>query len=138
MDAKLIVWPVLVQVALTVVLYWRLGQVKVQARRQGGVDASRTALHADAWPESVLKVSNNIRNQFESPMLFFVLVLLLWALSAVDVPALVAAWSFVATRLVHAYIHTGANVVPWRRRVFTLGIVVLVVMVGLVVRALVA
>ena len=135
MDRNQILIPVLAQVSLTIIVFAMLARAKAAAAARGEVDPERRALHDDAWPDSVLKISNNIRNQFETPVLFYVLALTIWGLDAVDVTALALAWAFFATRVVHVFVHTGANVVPIRRRVFTLGVATLLL---LVIRAAVA
>lgn len=124
--------PVLAQVALTLGVYVILIRTKIRAMRAGEVDMARRALYDDAWPESVLKINNNIRNQFELPVLFYVLCVALWALDSVGIVELAAAWLFVLSRFVHCYVHIGSNYVPVRRKAFTVGWVILVVMVGLV------
>ena len=121
MDRDLIFGPVLVQVLLTLATYVLLIKAKIRAMKAGEVDMARRALHDNAWPESVMKINNNIRNQFEVPVLFYVLAFALWALHAVHWAALVAAWLFAASRIVHAWIHIGTNYVPNRRRAFTVG-----------------
>jgi hypothetical protein len=113
--------PVIVQVLLTLLIYVRLIKVKVLAMRAGLVNMERRALHEDAWPESVLKINNNIRNQFELPVLFYVICVVLWQLDAVTAIALAAATAFVLSRIAHAMIHLGSNYVPNRRRAFTVG-----------------
>jgi len=113
--------PVIVQVLLTLLIYVRLIKVKVLAMRAGLVNMDRRALHEDAWPESVLQINNNIRNQFELPVLFYVICVLLWQLDAVTAIALAAAAAFVLSRIAHAMIHLGSNYVPNRRRAFTVG-----------------
>ena len=100
-----IFWPVLVQVLMTLLVYVRLINVKVREMRAGKVDMARRGLHEDAWPDSVLLINNNIRNQFELPVLFYVVCLTLWALEGVGVVALVAAWLFVLSRVAHAWVH---------------------------------
>ncbi|MFA6444542.1 MAG: MAPEG family protein, partial [Sterolibacterium sp.] len=95
------------------------------------VDTARRALHDDAWPESVMKINNNIRNQFELPILFYVLTIVLWQLKETGALAQSLAWLFVASRCVHAYIHTGSNYVPARRKVFMFGCVVVMAMAGM-------
>jgi len=125
MSPEHLLWPVMAQVALTLVVYVRLAAVKRRALASGSVDLERRGLHADAWPDDVLKVSNNLRNQFESPMLFYALVLVALVGGAVNTVAVVFAWAFVTCRLVHFYIHTGPNTQPWRFRAFTAGIVCL-------------
>jgi hypothetical protein len=121
MNRDLIFGPVLVQVLLTLATYVLLIKAKIRAMKAGEVDMARRALFDDAWPESVMKINNNIRNQFEVPVLFYVLAFALWALDAVNWVALAAAWLFAVSRIVHAWIHIGTNYVPNRRRTFTVG-----------------
>ena len=136
MNQDLILWPLAAQVLLVLLLFVRLGQVKERARAAGLIDPAVTALDNDAWPDEVRKVANNIRNQFQVPVLFFVLTLALFARGSVDLLALAIAWLFVASRLVHSYIHIGSNYVPNRTRVFTVGVLCVFALFVLLVRAL--
>ena len=138
MPANLMVLPALAQVLLTILVYGKLAAAKARAVKAGQVDEGRRALHDDAWPDSVVQVNNNIRNQFEVPVLFYVLTLILWQLNETGVLAQSLAWLFVASRYVHAWIHTGGNYVPVRRRVFMLGCLVVLAMAGLALRAVLA
>lgn len=114
--------PVLAQVLLTLVLYVALQRAKRRALRAGEVDQARRALDDDAWPDAVRQVNNSIRNQFELPVLFYVLCFMLWALQATGLAVQLLAWAFVASRVAHAWVHTHSNRVPLRRRLFTLGV----------------
>ncbi|RLB37789.1 MAG: hypothetical protein DRH30_12615 [Deltaproteobacteria bacterium] len=136
MEPKLIFWPVLAQVALTIFMFIRIATVKARSREAGDVDLSRSALHPDAWPDYVLQVTNNVRNQFEMPVLFYVVALALWALGEVNAATLSLAWVFVASRLAHAYIHTGSNIVKYRLRMFKLGTLALVGLFAFAVKAM--
>jgi hypothetical protein len=124
--------PVIIQVLLTLAIYVRLIKVKILELRAGRVNRDRLPLHEDAWPESVLQINNNIRNQFELPVLFYVLCVVLWLVDAVNPLALAAATAFALSRVAHAMIHLGSNYVPSRRRAFTVGWWVLALMAGLV------
>lgn len=135
MHSNLILLPALVQILLTIAMYVALAVAKVKAVKAGRVDLDRRALHDDAWPDSVMKINNNIRNQFEVPVLFYVLTLLLWQLGETGLLALALAWSFVGSRVVHAWIHTGSNYVPARRRVFMFGVLVVLAMTAVALRA---
>lgn len=128
MSEKLIFLPVLVQIALTFWLYIALTRAKSRAQAAGQVDEARRALHDDAWPEPVQQINNCIRNQFELPVLFYALVMVLWSLDTAGALAQLLAWLFVASRLVHAWIHIGSNYVPARRRAFTVGALALMAM----------
>ena len=137
LEPKLIFWPAVVQIALTSYVYVRLKNVKAEAVKKGGVDRQKNALDPDAWPDAVRKVNNNIRNQFELPVLFYALTMIIWAIGAVNPLTLGLACLFVASRLVHTYIHTGPNIVKYRLRAFTVGFVAVVGMLGAVIYALV-
>lgn len=126
MGQSVIFLPLLANMMIVLVLYYLLGVRKKRACREHTVDDSRRALHADAWPDDVMQVNNCIRNQFEQPVLFYVTGLILWALNAVNLWVLVAAWAFVLLRCCHAYVHVGSNFLPLRRRLFSFGTLVLV------------
>ena len=128
MSSRLILYPVLIQVLLTIAVYILLNFAKARALRRGEVDLGRRALHDDAWPDSVVKINNNIRNQFEVPVLFYVICIVFVLIDAVTIPALVLAWLFAASRIVHAYAHIGPNYVPVRRRVFMAGCAAVIAM----------
>jgi hypothetical protein len=127
-NPQALLFPVLAQVLLTVVVYISLAMAKARAAKAGEVDRGRAALHADAWPESVQKINNNITNQFQVPVLFYVVCFVLLATNTTGALTQVLAWLFVATRVVHAWVHTHSNYVPLRRSSFMVGVVVLVVL----------
>lgn len=131
MPENAILLPVLAQVLLTITMYVALVVAKRKAVAAGLVDLERRALHDDAWPDSVLKINNNIRNQFELPVLFYVTAVIHWQLGDPGAWTLALAWLFVASRIVHAWIHTHSNFVPARRRVFTFGVLVVTAMAGI-------
>jgi hypothetical protein len=136
MHANAIFLPMLVQIVLTIYAYVRLGAAKSRALAAGQVDEQRRALHEDAWPDSVIQINNNIRNQFEVPVLFYALVLALHALGAVTLFAHIVAWLFALSRVVHFVVHTGSNIVPIRRRVFMFGVAMVLLLAGALAWAL--
>lgn len=129
MESSMIFLPVLVQMLLVIILYIVLGKVKNKEAAAGNVDPERRGLYDDAWPASVQKVNNCIKNQFEVPVLFYVLLGMAFAINAVDVFIHAIAWLFVFSRYVHAYIHTGSNNVPVRRKVFMVGVLMMLILV---------
>ncbi|MEO7387708.1 MAG: MAPEG family protein [Gammaproteobacteria bacterium] len=120
--------PVLLQVLTTINAYVRLTLAKSAAVRAGLANESRRGLHDDAWPDNVIQINNNIRNQFELPVLFYVLVVMLWALGSAGLFVQAVAWLFALSRVVHLQIHTGSNSVPRRRRVFTFGVLMVMLL----------
>lgn len=128
MENNYILFPVITQVALTLCLYIYLGIAKSRAFKSGQLDEERRALHDDAWPDAVLQINNCIRNQFEVPVLFYVLIGVLWTLGSVNIYINIAAWLFVLSRIAHAFIHVGSNYVPLRRKFFMMGCYILLVL----------
>lgn len=128
MNSTLIFLPALAQVILTLIVFIGLAIAKSKAVKAGEVDEDRRALHSDAWPERVMKFNNNISNQFELPVLFYILCIILWATNCTSVIVHIFAWLFVASRIAHVVIHTGSNFVPNRRKAYMLGFFILVVL----------
>ena len=96
--------------------------------KAGQVNRQQAALDNGVWPEDVVKVSNNIANQFEAPVLFYVLCLVIYSIDAAGTAAVVLAWLFALSRYAHAYVHVGSNYVPMRLRLFLVGCLVLLAM----------
>ena len=65
-------------------------------------------------PDEVAFSSNNLKNLFELPVLFYAICIYLYVIGAVDMPYLIAAWWFFVFRIVHSYVHCTSNVVPRR------------------------
>ena len=74
------------------------------------------------------QISNCYHNQFQLPLLFYVLTILVIITRHADFVFVVMAWLFVLTRLLHAYIHTGSNFVRHRFNAFALGATILLAM----------
>jgi len=138
MNQNLIFLPVLAHVVLTILLYIRLGVEKSKAIKAGKVDRKVAALHNDAWPDNVLKVSNNIHNQFETPILFYVTSILLYLMNAIGFVVFSLALIYTISRYTHAYIHTGSNYVPWRLNAFLVGLVILLFLVAIAISVCIA
>lgn len=125
MKDSFIFLPIVIQMLLTFGLYIYLGIAKTRALKLGKVDEERRKLHDDAWPDSVLQINNCIRNQFEVPVLFYVITIVLWLINSITLTIHALLWMFVASRIFHAYIHVGSNYVPLRKKVFMFGTVIL-------------
>jgi hypothetical protein len=65
-------------------------------------------------PPQVSNPSDNLKNLFELPTIFYAVVLYLFATQQVDTPYLVAAWIFFAFRILHSAVHCTFNLVPLR------------------------
>lgn len=117
--------PVFVQVALLFFTLVKMGQARANAVRSGDVKMRQIALSGEDWPDDVKKVSNNYMNQLQLPLMMYAVAGFFMILGKVDMVAVVLAWTFVATRIVHSYIHIGSNFVLNRFRAFVSGVFVL-------------
>jgi hypothetical protein len=120
--------PVFVQVGLTLALMLWMAYLRTNGVRRREVRIADIALGQSNWPEKTTKVANAYHNQFELPVLFYVLVILVLLKGQVTLALVVLAWVFVAARIVHAAIHTGTNYVPRRFQAFVVSVLALVAM----------
>jgi hypothetical protein len=128
MAIQYVLLPLFVQVALTfAVLFW-MARSRVRAVKHKQVKMVDVALGQLNWPAKVQQISNNYHSQLQLPVLFYVLTALAIVTHKADVLFVVLAWLFVASRLVHSYIHTSTNYVPQRFRAFAAGVFVLMAM----------
>jgi hypothetical protein len=65
-------------------------------------------------PPVVANPSDNLKNLFEIPTLFYALVLYLYVTQQVDAVYLVASWVFVAFRAFHSAVHCTINIIILR------------------------
>jgi hypothetical protein len=84
------------------------------------------ALGQNAWNDAATKRANNFKNQFELPVLFYMAVALALILKQTDGILIGLAWVFALSRVVHAAIHIGPNIVLWRGAAYLVGMVALV------------
>ena len=118
---------VFVQVTLTFVLLFWMGRARIASVRRGETRIGDIALEPN-WPPRVQQISNCYHNQFQLPVLFYALTALALILRKADLLFVVMAWLFVASRLVHAAIHTTSNKVSRRFTSFLVGAAVLLLM----------
>jgi hypothetical protein len=65
-------------------------------------------------PPAVSNPSDNLKNLFEIPVLFYALTLYLFVTLQVDSTYILAAWIFVAFRVLHSVVHCTFNIVMLR------------------------
>jgi hypothetical protein len=65
-------------------------------------------------PPSVINPSDNFKNLFEIPVLFYAIVLYIFTTKQVDVLYLNVAWIFFGFRVVHSVVHCTFNLITLR------------------------
>jgi hypothetical protein len=126
---SLILWPMLAQIGWTFGLYVWLTVARTRAVTRGEVEYSCFVLGREE-PREVARITRNLANQFELPVIFYAVVILLVALGRASTLDVVAAWVFVAGRVVHTLVQTLTDDVKLRGRVFLVNFAALVVLVG--------
>lgn len=117
-----IFWPVIAQVTLIHAVYYLMAMRRFGAVRAGTAKAKDYVIPT-IEPAPSATVARNLINQFELPVLFFLVCTLLYITAGVNTIVLAVAWLFVASRAVHAYVHVTSNRLMLRQRLFTLGFI---------------
>lgn len=119
MQAHQILWPVLIVLAIPLFILLLNAKRKVTVHKTGEIDPN-AAIDNKAWPLPVLLTSNALSNQFQLPVVFYVLCLVLYSIDAVSSLAVYLAWAFAVLRWVHAIVHVTSNAIPLRIGFFLL------------------
>lgn len=124
-----ILWPMLAHIAWVVLLYAWLTVARAQAVKRGEVDYASFEFNREE-PPAVARIRLNLANQFELPVLFYALVVLLIALGKVTMFDVIAAWVFVAGRVIHSLVQTLTDNVPRRGNVFMINFLAVMALAG--------
>jgi hypothetical protein len=128
MSIQMVLLPVFVLVGLTfALLLWMAG-----ARREALVSRETKirdiSLGQPNWPTRATQVGNCVKNQFELPLLFYILVALAAPLRHADLFIVLMSWVFVVTRFAHAGIFVTSNDLNRRSLAWFAGVLVLFAM----------
>src|SRR5579864_9529957 len=128
MTIQMVLLPVFVLVGLTFALL--LGMVGARRSALVGKETQirDIALGEPNWPKRATQIGNCYRNQFELPMLFYVLIALALPLRHADFFIVLASWVFVIARFIHAGIFVSSNDFGQRSTAWLVGAVVLLMM----------
>jgi hypothetical protein len=128
MTIQSVLLPVFVLVLLTFILLFWMGRERVGALNRGELKPDAIALGQNAWPQRPTQLARSFQNQFETPLLFYVLVALAIITKKDDFLFVVMEWLYVISRIVHAGIHTTNNRINLRFSAFAVGVGILIVM----------
>ena len=125
MSVQWVLLPVFVLVGLTFFLLLGMATVRTRARKAGETGPKDTA---PKWPARVAQISDCYANQFELPVLFYVLIAIALPLRHADLFIVLMSWVFVVTRFVHAGIFITSNNIGQRGNAWFAGVLVLLAM----------
>jgi hypothetical protein len=131
MTDQAILLPLFVQIGLIFFLIIWMAKERTALLQLREIKWQDIALRQKAWPDRAQQIANCFENQFEIPILFYVLVVLAIMTKKADLLFVVMEWLFVATRIAHAYVFTTSNYVPLRGQFFIIGTIILLFMWGI-------
>ena len=109
--------PFFAMVSLTLVVWVYMYVRRIGFIRSKGISPKDLAVPGELArlsPPEISNPSDNLKNLFEIPVLFYALALYLFATNQVDDAYVSAAWVFVAFRALHSVVHCTINLVMLR------------------------
>ncbi|AOE50347.1 MAPEG family protein [Kangiella sediminilitoris] len=123
MSSKLLLLPMLTHVIWVALLYVLLTVVRAPAV-WGFIKSKK-----DSWAEVEPRISANLSNQFEWPLFFYVICVLIISMGNIIEPIQFwLAWVFVGGRLLHSFIQILTNNIRLRGLVFTINFLAVIAM----------
>jgi hypothetical protein len=116
MNQTAIFGPFLTTMLLTLVVWFYMYSKRIPLIQKSKINpnALTAAELARISPPSVSNPSDNLKNLFELPTLFYGLLLYLFVTSKVDEIYVIAAWVFAGFRILHSAVHCTINIVVLR------------------------
>ncbi|HVN89047.1 MAG TPA: MAPEG family protein [Candidatus Binataceae bacterium] len=109
--------PFFALIFLTLAVWLYMFARRISFIRGGGIsptDLAEPGALARFSPPAVSNPSDNLKNLFEMPVLFYALVLYLFVTKQVDSVYVLAAWVFAVFRILHSAVHCTINIVMLR------------------------
>ena len=128
MTIQEVLLPLFLEVILTFALLFWLAPLRGRDFSSGVTRPERVALREPNWSQRSLQVGYSYSNQFELPVLFYVLTILAWVTRHADLIFVALAWIFVIFRYLQAYVHVTSNQVRLRGAFFGVSALVLAIM----------
>jgi len=128
MSVQMVLLPVFVLVGLAFFLLLWMITARGQALNGRETSLRDIALGEPNWPTKTTQIGNCFSNQFEIPVLFYILIALALPLHKADLFIVLMSWVFVVTRFAHAGVFVTSNDVRKRGLVWFSGVLVLLAM----------
>ena len=123
--------PLLAMMGLTLAVWLFMFARRIPfIRSLGDVDLSVPGELARLSPASVSNPSDNLKNLFELPVLFYAIVIYLWITRQADDLYVILAWVFAIFRALHSLVHCTVNIVMLRFWLYVISAVALWLMIG--------
>lgn len=124
-----IIYPAICLALLTIGVCFWMGKSRLNAVKAGQADRAYFKLYQGEPPSGrVTQISQHYDNLLALPILFYVVVIIIYITHTVGELQLLLAWGFVASRIVHTVVHTTSNRLKYRFYSFAAGLLILLVM----------
>lgn len=128
MSVQYVLLPLFVEVLLCFGVMFGMMYHRTSSLQRGEARLSDIALREPNWPTRATQFAYSFANQFELPVLFYVLTILEIITHHADLLFVALAWIFVIMRMLQAGIHVTTNNVRLRGAFYGVGALVLVIM----------
>ncbi|MDH2384736.1 MAPEG family protein [Bradyrhizobium sp. CER78] len=128
MSVQMVLLPVFIQIGLTFALLFAMATARTRTLASGETRMKDIALREPNWPARATQFANCFANQFELPVLFYVLIAIALPLHRADLFTVLMSWVFVVTRFAHAGVFVTSNDVRPRSLAWFAGVLVLAAM----------
>ena len=127
MSKTLILYPFISMILLTLFLYVQNYLVNRKAIKNGIVKFSYLKDYIGDVPSYITISRQTLKNQFELPIFFYLLILMALIFDKVALVDLILSWVFVISRYIHCYIRLGYHNIIHRAYIFEIGMLTLVI-----------
>ena len=128
MTVQEVLLPPFAEVILTFLLLFALAPLRAHDFNTGVTRPENIALREPNWSQRSLQIGYSYSNQFELPVLFYVLTILAYFTHRAGVVFVMLAWIFVVFRYLQAYVHVTSNKVRVRGLFFMISAIALAIM----------
>jgi len=128
MTPQEILLPLFAEVILTFLLLFWLAPLRARDFNAGVARPNNVSLREPNWSPRTLQVGYAFSNQFELPILFYVLTILEYVTHNAGVVFVILAWIFVLFRYLQTFVHVTSNAIRVRGAFFAVSAIVLALM----------
>jgi len=128
MSVRFVLLPLFVEVLLTFGVMFGMMYFRTSTLRRGETRLQDISLREPNWPKRATQFGYAFANQFELPVLFYVLTIIVIITRHADLLFVLLAWIFVLMRVLQAVVHVTNNNVRMRGAYYGVGALILFIM----------
>jgi hypothetical protein len=128
MSVRFVLLPLFVEVLLTFGVMFGMMYFRTSTLRRGETRLADISLREPNWPRRATQFGYAFANQFDLPVLFYILTILVIITRHADLLFVLLAWIFVLMRVLQAVVHVTNNNVRMRGAYYGVGALILFIM----------